>query len=83
MGTWPADEGHPPLAYVWGMGVAPASFLLAPIGTGAALAGLLRARREGTGTSFRSVALLGLNLLLLLRAVGFYVWMWWASSRLY
>ena len=72
-------KGHPPLWYYLGAGVVLASFLLAPIGTGAALAGLLRARRQGIGASRRPLALFGLNLLFLLVAAGIAVWIWLAT----
>jgi hypothetical protein len=73
-------KGHPPLWYYLGAAVVLASYLLAPIGSGAALAGLLRARREGTRASRLPWAWFGLNLLFLLVAVGLAVWIWWASS---
>ena len=73
--------GHPPLAYFVGGGVVLASFLLAPIGAGAALANLWRARRQGTKPPRLAVAALGLNLLFLAVAVTLWFWFRWMASR--
>src|SRR5690242_12374805 len=45
-GALAVPGGHPPLAYFVGGGVVLVSFLIAPIGAGAALAELWRARRR-------------------------------------
>jgi hypothetical protein len=74
-------DGHPPLAYFVGAGVVLMSFLIAPIGAGAALADLWRARRQGTRTPRLAVAALGLNLLLLVVAVAMWLWIRWVASR--
>lgn len=76
-------EGHPPLAYVVGAGVVLASFVIAPIGAGAALVELWRARRQGSTAPPLVGTALGLNLLFLAVAIGLWFWMQWAASRLY
>jgi hypothetical protein len=73
--------GHPPLTYVVGMGVVLASFVIAPIGAGAALVDLWRARRQNTSTPRLAVAGLALNLLFLAVAVGLWFWIRWEASR--
>jgi hypothetical protein len=73
--------GHPPLAYFVGASVVLVSFLIAPIGAGAALAHLWRARRQGTRTPRLAVAALGLNLLFLAVAVTLWFWIRWVASR--
>ena len=74
-------RGHPPAAYVFGEGMVLASFLLAPIGVGAASVELWRARRRGTGAPPLAPAMLGLNLLLLLVAVALWFWIWSEATR--
>jgi hypothetical protein len=54
-------SGHPPAAFVFGEGMALASYLIAPVGVGAASLDLWRARRRGTGAPPLAVALLGVN----------------------
>jgi hypothetical protein len=66
--------GHPPLVYVVGAGVVLVSFLIAPVGAGAALVSLWRARRGGTTTPLLTRAALGLNLLYL--GVSIALWLW-------
>ncbi len=78
-----SDEGHPPLWYFLGAGVVLAAFLLAPIGAGAAFAGLWRARSQGTRAPRLTMAALGVNLLFLVVAVGLLFWIRWQASRLY
>lgn len=73
--------GHPPLWYFVGAGVVLASFLLAPIGAGAALADLWQARRQGTRPQRLTVVALGLNLLFLLVAVGVWFGLRWVATR--
>lgn len=73
--------GHPPLAYFVGAGVVLVSFVIAPIGAGAAVADLWRARRHGTRTPRIAVAALGLNLLFLMVAIGLWFWFQWEASR--
>jgi len=73
--------GHPPTWYVVGAGVVLASFVAAPIGTGAALTDLWRARRAGTGSPPMMWALLGFNLVFLAVAVGLWLWFQWAATR--
>lgn len=67
--------------WVIGAGVVLASFVIAPIGAGAALAGLWQARRQGLGTARPAVAALGMNLLFLVVAVGLYFWIRWLANR--
>ena len=73
--------GHPPFAYFVGASVVLVSFLIAPIGAGAALADLWRARRQGTRTPRLTVAALGLNLLFLVAAAALWFWIRWVASR--
>jgi protein-S-isoprenylcysteine O-methyltransferase Ste14 len=77
-----SDEGHPPLWYYLGAFVVLASSFLAPIGTGAALAGIWRSRRAHTQLPPRAVAVLGVNLLFLTIAVGLWLWIMWQTYRL-
>jgi len=81
VGALALPGGHPPAAFVIGEGVVLVSFLLAPVGAGAALVDLRRARRRIAAASPRAVVMLGLNLLLLLVAVALWVWIWWAATR--
>jgi hypothetical protein len=69
--------GHPPMWYVVGAGVVLASFVMAPVGAGAALTALWQAQRLGTGRPPMLWVAFGLNLLLLGVAVG--LWIWFAS----
>ncbi|MGH7518475.1 MAG: hypothetical protein ACREOC_13555 [Gemmatimonadales bacterium] len=73
--------GHPPLAYFVGAGVVLVSFVAAPIGAGAALAGLWRARRQGTRTPRLAVAALVLNVLFLVVAIALWFWIRWVAAR--
>jgi hypothetical protein len=73
--------GHPPLAYFVGAGVVLVSFLIAPIGAGAAVTDLWRARRQGARAPRLAVAGLGLNLLFLVVAVTLWFWIRWVASR--
>ena len=73
--------GHPPAAFVCGEGMVLASFVIAPIGVGAASVELWRARRRGTGPPPLATAMLGLNLLFLLVAVTLWVWIWSEATR--
>jgi hypothetical protein len=73
--------GHPPAAFVFGEGMVLASFVIAPIGVGAASVELWRARRRGTGPPPLATAMLGLNLLFLLVAVTLWVWIWSEATR--
>jgi hypothetical protein len=63
------------------MGVVLASFVIAPIGAGAALVDLRRARHPNTSTPRLAVAGLVLNLLFLALAVGLWFWIRWEASR--
>jgi hypothetical protein len=69
--------GHPPMWYVVGACVVLASFVMAPVGAGAALTALWRSERLGTGRPTVLWIALGLNLLLLGVAVG--LWIWFAA----
>ena len=73
--------GHPPLVYVVGAGVVLVSFVVAPIGAGATLAHLWRARRQAIRPSRLAAAALVLNLLFLVVAVTLWFWMQWEASR--
>lgn len=81
LGSLAFPGGHPPLAYFVGATVVLASFLLAPIGAGAALVELWRARRQGTRAPWLAGATLAVNLLLLAVAVALWFWTRWAASR--
>jgi hypothetical protein len=70
-------RGHPPAAFVVGEGVVMASFVIAPIGAGAAAFNMWRSRRRGTGIPRRVAVALGLNLLFLL--VACILWLWLLS----
>ena len=73
--------GHPPLAYVVGAGVVLVSFLMAPIGAGAALVAVHRARRQRANVPRLAVAALGLNLLFLTVAIALWFWLQWEAAR--
>jgi len=73
--------GHPPMWYVAGAGVVLASFVIAPLGAGAALTALWRARRAGTGGPPLMLAMLSLNLLFLVIAVGLWFLFLGAATR--
>lgn len=73
--------GHPPWAYFVGSAVVLLSFVMAPIGAGAALAEVWRARRQGTRTPHLAVAALGLNALFLVVAITLWFWIRWEASR--
>ena len=71
-------EGHPPLWFVLMEGAALISFVVAPIGAGAAAIAVWRGWSQGSvGTPRSSVMLLSLNLFFLLVAIG--VWLWLLS----
>jgi hypothetical protein len=57
------------------------SFLMAPIGAGAAVARVWRARRQGTRTPRLAVAALALNALFLVVAITLWFWIRWEASR--
>jgi hypothetical protein len=73
--------GHPPWAYFVGASVVLVSFLIAPIGAGAALADVWRARRHGTKAPRPAVVALGLNLLFLVVAITLWFWIRWVATR--
>ena len=73
--------GHPPAAFVFGEGVALASYLIAPVGVGAALLELWPARRRGTGAPPLALAMLGMNALFLLVAIALGLWIWSETTR--
>jgi hypothetical protein len=73
--------GHPPAVFVFGEGMVLASFLIAPIGAGAAGLELWRARRRGRRAPPPAMAMLGLNLLFLLVAVALWLWIWSEATR--
>jgi hypothetical protein len=68
-------RGHPPAAFVVGEGVVMASFVIAPVGAGAAAFNMWRLRRQGIGTPRLVAVALGLNLLFLLVACILWVWL--------
>jgi hypothetical protein len=74
-------SGHPPAAFVVGEGVVLASYLIAPVGIGAASLGLWHARRQGTGAPPLTVAMLGVNALFLVVALGLGWWIWSEATR--
>ena len=74
-------RGHPPWAFYVGGAVVLVSFVLAPIGVGAAVADLRRARPQGTRMPRLAVAALALNALFLLVALGLWFWIQWEASR--
>jgi hypothetical protein len=80
-GSLAFQGGHPPFAYLVGMSVLLATFVLAPIGAGAAMVDLWRARHRKTSASRPPVAGLALNLLFLVVAVGLWYWIRWEASR--
>ena len=73
-------DGHPPWAFYVGGAVVLLSFLMAPIGAGAALATVWRARRQATRTPRLAVAALGLNALFLVVAITLWFWLRWEAS---
>jgi hypothetical protein len=73
--------GHPPAAFVFGEGVALISYLIAPVGVGAASLDLWRARRRGTASPPLAVAMLVVNALFLLVAVALGLWIWSEATR--
>jgi hypothetical protein len=73
--------GHPPWAYYVGGAVVLLSFAMAPIGAGAALVRVWRARREATRTPRLAVAALVLNALFLVVAITLWLWMRWEAMR--
>ncbi len=73
--------GHPPMWYFVGACVVLASFVVAPIGAGAALTELWRARRQAIRTPPIVLAALGFNLLFLAVAAGLWFWFQWAATR--
>jgi hypothetical protein len=73
--------GHPPSWYFVGGLVVLLSFPLAPIGAGAALVVMRRARREGTIVPRLTVAALWLNLLFLVAAIVLWCVFVWAAAR--
>jgi hypothetical protein len=73
--------GHPPWAYYVGGAVVLLSFLMAPIGAGAALVRVWRARRQATRTPRLAVAALGLNALFLVVAITLWFLVLWQASR--
>lgn len=73
--------GHPPMWYFVGGCVVLASFVVAPLGAGAALTALWRARRDGASRPPLMLAVLSLNLLFLVIAVGLWFLFLWAANR--
>src|SRR5262245_34551586 len=73
--------GHPPLVFGVGYAVIVASFVLAPVGIGAASIEVLRARRQAAGVPRWTLVVLGLNVLLLLVAVGLTGFFYYAATR--
>jgi hypothetical protein len=73
--------GHPPGAYFAGSIVVLLSFVMAPIGAGAALVELRRALRHAARPPRLAVAALGLNALFLVVAIALWLWISWAASR--
>jgi hypothetical protein len=73
--------GHPPLVFDFGYAVILASFVLAPIGIGAAGLEVWRARRQATVVPRRTLAILGANLLFLLVALTLLGLFFYAATR--
>jgi hypothetical protein len=73
-------RGHPPAWFVVGEGVVMASFVIAPIGILAGVIALWRARKETVTVPQITAAALGLNMLFLAVAVGFWVWLMTVTS---
>ena len=73
--------GHPPAWFVLGEGVVLVSYLIAPVGLGAAAIGVWRSRKGSTGAPRRAVAMLAVNALLLSVAVGLGLWIWSEITR--
>jgi hypothetical protein len=74
-------NGHPPWAFYVGGAVVLLSFVMAPIGAGAALVSVRRARRQATRTPRLVVAALGLNALFLIVAIILWWLVLWQASR--
>lgn len=72
--------GHPPAAFVMGEGVVMVSYLIAPLGVGAASLDLWRARHRGVRAP-RAAGLLAVNALLLLVALALGWWILWEAAR--
>jgi hypothetical protein len=70
--------GHPPAWFILMEGVAMISFVVAPIGAGAAAIAMWRARRQAAAMPRMAVASLSMNLLFLSVAIG--VWLWIMSK---
>jgi hypothetical protein len=66
--------GHPPAWFVLMEGVVMISFVIAPIGAGAAAIAMWRGQHQATGRPRFAVASLAMNLLFLLVAIG--IWLW-------
>jgi hypothetical protein len=73
--------GHPPVVFDVGYAVIVASFVLAPVGIGAAGIEAWRARREPTGVPRRTLAILGPNMLFLLVALALTGFFFYAATR--
>jgi hypothetical protein len=73
--------GHPPWAYYIGSAVVLLSFVMAPIGAGAALVSVWRDRRQAARTPRLALAALGLNAMFLVVALTLWFWLWWEASR--
>ena len=73
--------GHPPAWYVVGGAVVLLSFVLAPIGAGAAVVLMRRARRDGTSTPRLTVAAGWLNIGFLIVAIGLWFLFAWEAAR--
>jgi hypothetical protein len=66
--------GHPPAWFVLMEGVVIISFVIAPIGAGAAAIAMWRGQRRAAGAPRLAVVTLVMNLLFLLVAIG--IWLW-------
>jgi hypothetical protein len=73
--------GHPPLVFDVGYAVIVASFVLAPIGIGAAGIEVLRARRQAVGVPRWTLVILWVNALFLLVALGLTGFFFYAATR--
>lgn len=71
----------PTAAFVVAEGVVLMSYLIAPLGVGAASLDIWRARRRGTRAAPLALAMLGVNGLFLLVAVALSVWIWSEATR--
>src|SRR5262244_2290120 len=72
--------GHPPAWFVVSEGVVMASFVIAPIGIVAGAINLWRARRGAVTVPRSTATALALNVLFLLVAVAFWVWLMSVTS---